>query len=73
MAKEEGIAIEGCEVIEVLGVDRFKIKLPNETIITGHLAGKLRKNKIRVNLGDSVTVELSVYDITKGRIIFRKK
>ncbi|MFA7010930.1 MAG: translation initiation factor IF-1 [Bacilli bacterium] len=73
MAKEEGIAIEGCEVIEVLGADRFKIKLPNETIITGHLAGKLRKNKIRVNLGDSVTVELSVYDITKGRIIFRKK
>ena len=73
MAKEEGIAIEGCEVIEVLGADRFKIRLPNETIIAGHLAGKLRKNKIRVNLGDSVTVELSVYDITKGRIIFRKK
>jgi translation initiation factor IF-1 len=71
--KQEEIAVEGCEVIEVLGCDRFKVKLPNDQIIIGHIAGKLRKNLIRVTLGDKVTVGFSPYDLTKGRIIFRSR
>ncbi len=71
--KQEEVAVESCEVIEVLGNDRFRVKLPNDQIVMGHLAGKLRKNLIRVNLGDKVTIGFSPYDLTKGRIIFRNK
>ena len=49
----------------------FRVKLENGHIVTGHTAGKLRKNRIRVLQGDTVTVEMTPYDLTKGRIIFR--
>ena len=49
----------------------FRVKLENDHIITAHAAGKLRKNRIRVLQGDNVTVEVTPYDLTKGRIIFR--
>ena len=49
----------------------FRVKLENEHIVTAHAAGKLRKNRIRVLQGDNVTVQVTPYDLTKGRIIFR--
>jgi len=49
----------------------FRVKLENDHIVTAHAAGKLRKNRIRVLQGDNVTVEVTPYDLTKGRIIFR--
>ena len=70
MAKEDQLEFEG-EVIETLPNTKFKVKLENDHIITAHTAGKLRKNRIRVLQGDNVTVEVTPYDLTKGRIIFR--
>ena len=70
MAKEDNIELEGL-VIETLPNTTFKVKLENDHIITAHAAGKLRKNRIRVLQGDNVTVEVTPYDLTKGRIIFR--
>ena len=68
------------EVIEVTGVvveslpnAQFKVKLESGQVILAHISGKIRKNYIRVLLGDTVKVELSVYDMTRGRIIFRVK
>jgi len=71
--KQEEIAVENCEVVEVLGSDRFKVKLPNNQIILGHIAGRLRKNLIRITLGDIVTIGFCPYDLTKGRIIYRNR
>ena len=60
-------------VLEALPNAVFKVKLPNGHIITAHLSGKLRMNYIRILPGDKVTVEVSVYDLTKGRITWRSK
>ncbi|MGD0465997.1 MAG: translation initiation factor IF-1 [Gammaproteobacteria bacterium] len=72
MAKEEAIEMEGT-VIESLPNTNFKVKLDNEHVVNAHISGKMRKNYIRILLGDRVTVQLTPYDLTKGRIIFRNK
>ncbi len=68
--KEKNIEVQGI-VIETLPNTMFKIKLDNGYLIIGHISGKMRKNYIRILTGDRVTVELTPYDINKGRIIFR--
>lgn len=72
MAKEEGVIVEGT-IAEVLGGDRFRVKLANDTEVQAHLSGKIRKNHIRILLGDRVNVELGLYDLTMGRITYRHK
>ena len=72
MAKEDLIEFQG-EVMELLPNATFKVKLDNEHIIIAHTSGKMRKNRIRVLAGDRVTVEMTPYDLTKGRITFRFK
>ncbi|MBR2334904.1 MAG: translation initiation factor IF-1 [Clostridia bacterium] len=72
MPKDDVIEFEG-EVVEVLPNAVFKVKLPNGHIVLAHLSGKLRMNYIRILQGDHVTVEVSVYDLTKGRITWRSK
>ena len=59
------------EVIELLPAGSFKIPLENDQEILGHLSGKMRINKIRLLVGDKVKVQLSPYDLTKGRIVYR--
>ena len=72
MSKQDMLELEGV-VVEALPNATFKVKLPNGHIITAHISGKLRLNYIRILPGDKVTVEVSVYDLTKGRIIWRDK
>lgn len=72
MAKEEVIEVEG-KVVEVLPGSRFKIELENGHQIMGTLSGKMRKNNIKVILYDRVTVEMTPYDLSVGRISFRHK
>lgn len=72
MAKEELLEFKG-KVIEVLPNAMFRVQLENGHIILGHTSGKMRKNRIRVLLGDDVTVEMTPYDLTKGRITQRHK
>jgi translation initiation factor IF-1 len=60
-------------VIEVLPNTVFRVKLENDHVITAHISGRMRKNYIRILNGDSVTVEMSPYDLSKGRITFRSK
>lgn len=72
MAKEELMQFEG-KVIEVLPNTMFKVELENGHVILAHTSGKMRKNRIRVLLGDKVTVEMTPYDLTKGRITHRDK
>ena len=60
-------------VVEVLPNATFKVKLPNDMIVTAHITGKLRMNYIRILVGDKVTVEVTIYDPTKGRITWRTK
>ena len=64
--------VEGV-VVEALPNATFKVKLPNEHIVTAHISGKLRMNYIRILPGDRVTIEVSVYDLNKGRIPWRAK
>ena len=70
MAKEDNIELEGL-VVETLPNTTFKVKLENDHFITAHISGKMRKNYIRILTGDKVKVEMSPYDLTKGRITFR--
>ena len=70
MAKEDNIELEGL-VIETLPNTTFKVKLENDHVITAHISGKMRKNYIRILTGDKVKVEMSPYDLTKGRITIR--
>ena len=70
MAKADNIELEGL-VIETLPNTTFKVKLENDHIITAHISGKMRKNYIRILTGDKVKVEMSPYDLSKGRITFR--
>ena len=70
MAKEDNIELEGL-VIETLPNTTFKVKLENDHVITAHISGTMRKNYIRILTGDKVKVEMSPYDLSKGRITFR--
>jgi translation initiation factor IF-1 len=72
MAKEELVEIEGV-VNEVLPQTRFRVTLDNGFEITAYASGKMRKHRIRILAGDKVTIEMSPYDLTKGRINFRHK
>ena len=72
MAKEEAIEVEGI-VREALPNTMFRVELQNKHIILAHLSGKMRKHYIRIVPGDSVKVELSPYDLNRGRIIFRER
>ncbi|NBX65776.1 MAG: translation initiation factor IF-1 [Proteobacteria bacterium] len=72
MAKEDLIEFKGV-VNEVLPNAMFRVKLENGHEVLAHSAGKMRKNRIRVLAGDNVVVEMTPYDLTKGRIIFREK
>ncbi|MBI1954551.1 MAG: translation initiation factor IF-1 [Proteobacteria bacterium] len=72
MSKEDLIEFSGI-VIELLPNAMFRVKLDNDHIILAHTSGRMRKNRIRVLAGDRVTVEMTPYDLTKGRIIFRQK
>ena len=71
MAKEEAIQMQGV-VKETLPNTIFRVELENGHTITAHISGKMRKDYIRILTGDKVTVELTPYDLTKGRIIFRE-
>ena len=72
VAKDDVMEFEGV-VIEALPNANFKVQLPNGHIVNAHISGKLRMNYIRILPGDKVTVEVSVYDLTKGRITWRAK
>ena len=72
MSKEDNLEFEG-EVIETLPNTKFKVKLENDHVITAHISGKMRKNYIRILTGDKVKVEMTPYDLSKGRITFRSK
>ncbi len=70
MAKEEQIEMDGT-VIETLPNTMFRVELENGHIVTAHISGKMRKHYIRILTGDQVKVEMSPYDLSKGRITFR--
>lgn len=70
MAKEDVIQMEGV-VVETLPNTVFRVELENGHVVTAHISGKMRKHYIRILTGDKVTVELTPYDLTKGRITYR--
>lgn len=72
MAKEEHIEFEGT-VIDTMPNTTFRVELENGHIVTAHISGKMRKNYIRILTGDKVTVQLTPYDLTKGRITYRAR
>jgi len=72
MAKEDLIEFNG-KVMEILPNAMFRVKLENDHEILAHTSGKIRKNRIRILAGDSVTVEMTPYDLSKGRITYRNK
>lgn len=72
MAKEDLLEFNGI-VLELLPNAMFRIKLENDHEILGHTSGRMRKNRIRVLVGDWVTVEMTPYDLSKGRVIHRHK
>lgn len=72
MAKQKPIVQDG-EVVEALGNGKFRVQLENSHIIIAHIAGKMRMHYIRILPGDRVKVEMSVYDLSKGRITYRYK
>ncbi len=72
MAKEESIEMEGT-VVDTLPNTTFKVELENGHIVNAHISGRMRKNYIRILTGDQVTVQLTPYDLTKGRITYRSK
>ena len=72
MPKEEHLEMQGV-VTETLPNTTFRVELDNGHIVTAHISGRMRKNYIRILTGDKVTVELTPYDLTMGRIIFRDK
>ena len=72
MSKQDLLEFKG-KVTDLLPNAMFRVQLENGHIVTAHTAGKLRKNRIRVLQGDNVTVEVTPYDLTKGRITFRWK
>ncbi|MGI6196353.1 MAG: translation initiation factor IF-1 [Eubacteriales bacterium] len=72
MSKDDVIEFEGV-VTEALPNATFLVKLPNDHVVTAHISGKLRMNFIKILPGDKVTIEVSSYDLTKGRITWRAK
>ncbi|OUU37769.1 MAG: translation initiation factor IF-1 [Cellvibrionales bacterium TMED49] len=72
MPKEENIELDG-EVVDTLPNTTFKVKLENGHTIIAHISGKMRKHYIRILTGDKVKVEMTPYDLTKGRITFRER
>ena len=72
MSKEDVLEVEGV-ILEALPNAQFKVELSNGHVILAHISGKLRMNYIRILPGDKVTVEMSPYDLTKGRITWRAK
>lgn len=72
MAKEEAITVEGT-VVESLPNTMFRVELENKHVVLAHISGKMRKYFIKILPGDRVTLELSPYDLTRGRIIYRYK
>jgi len=70
LSKQDLLEFKG-KVTDLLPNAMFRVRLENGHVVTAHTAGKLRKNRIRVLQGDNVTVEMTPYDLTKGRIIFR--
>jgi len=72
MAKEEQIEMEGT-VVDTLPNTMFRVQLENGHIILAHISGKMRKHYIRILPGDKVKVELTPYDLSRGRIVFRSK
>jgi translation initiation factor IF-1 len=72
MAKEDHIEIKG-KVIETLPNTMFRVELENGHVVIAHISGKMRKNYIRILTGDTVLVELTPYDLSKGRITFRER
>ena len=70
MAKETNIEVDG-KVIDCIK-DEYKVELENGFVVTAHVSGKIRMNYIRILPGDKVTIEFSPYDLTRGRIIYRK-
>jgi translation initiation factor IF-1 len=72
MSKEDAIQMEG-RVVDTLPNTTFRVQLTNGHTVTAHISGKMRKNYIRILTGDQVTVELTPYDLSKGRIVYRGK
>lgn len=72
MAKEEAVEVEGT-VVEALANTQFRVELDNGHMVLAHVAGKMRKNFIRIVPGDRVVVEVSPYDFNRGRITFRER
>ena len=72
MAKEESIEMQGT-ILETLPNTMFRVQLDNGHIVMAHISGKMRKNYISILTGDTVTVQISPYDLTKGRITFRAR
>ena len=72
MAKEDHIEMEG-KVVDTLPNTTFRVELDNGHLVTAHISGKMRKNYIRILTGDRVVVQLTPYDLNKGRIVYRAK
>lgn len=72
MAKEDVLEMDG-EVVDTLPNTTFRVRLENGHIVTAHISGKMRKHYIRILTGDKVKVEMTPYDLTKGRITFRER
>ena len=72
MSKEETIQMQG-EILETLPNATFRVKLENSHVVLGHISGKMRMHYIKILPGDKVTVDLTPYDLTRARIIFRAK
>lgn len=72
MAKEEPIEMEGT-VVDTLPNTMFRVELENGHVVTAHISGKMRKHYIRILTGDTVTVQMTPYDLSKGRITYRSR
>ena len=72
MAKEDVIEMQGT-VLDTLPNTMFRVELANGHVVVAHISGKMRKNYIRILTGDKVTVEMTPYDLSKGRIVFRAR
>ncbi|MCW9053142.1 MAG: translation initiation factor IF-1 [Motiliproteus sp.] len=72
MAKEESIEMDGT-IIDTLPNTMFRVELENGHVVTAHISGKMRKHYIRILTGDKVKVELTPYDLSKGRIVYRAR
>ncbi len=72
MAREDHIVMEGV-IVDTLPNTMFRVELENGHVVTAHISGKMRKNYIRILTGDKVKVELTPYDLSKGRIVYRSR